>query len=162
MGEISFGTREPKVYCRRRLDDRRRHGRAPVWYLPPGNPNRRHSVAAARKMTLTPTVSGDDMTVQYPILQALPAPTPLDRVTIPLLLHREISTRAGGQTVYVDPAVELAYLRGLRDDGGLIDFQDGAMSTSSAQVIGVTFQPLERDRDGAHWQGTAVVTLKVL
>jgi hypothetical protein len=161
MGELSFGMREPKVYVEATAEATDGTVAHQVSFLPPVAQATDATRAFNWRMTLTPTVSGDDMTVQYPVFRALPAPEPIYRVSLPLLLHDEIYTRAGGQVVSVDPGVELAYLRGLLSSGKLIDFQDGDFS-ATAQVIGVDFQPLDRDERGDNWQGVALVTLKVL
>ena len=165
MGEVSFGTREPKQY----LDpvETAEDGTVSHTLTTPGGTDYVNSNVATTEpsvtweMTLTPTVSGNDMTVQYPILRALPAPAPLDEATIPLLLHRRVKDR-NGQDVMVDTDAELDFLRGLRTTGGLIDFQDGG-TLRSAQVTGVDwFASGERDHPGDQWDGMALVRMKVI
>lgn len=168
MGDVSFGTREPKQFFT--PEDTTSAGSAShtltVLTASGGTIYTDLDVATTEPsvtwlMTLTPTVSGDDMTVQYPILRALPAPAPLDEATIPLLLHRRVKDR-NGQDVLVDTDTELDFLRGLRTTGGLIDFQDGG-TLRSAQVTGVDwFASGERDRPGDQWDGMALVRMKVI
>lgn len=164
FGEVSFGTREPKAF----LDPVETAEDGTVSHrltTPDGSTFTDTNVTATEpsvewRMTLTPTTSGDDMTVKYPILRALPAPTPLEVATVPVLLHDVIQTRTN-QEISVDIEDQLSYLRGLRDDGELIDYQDGNRSVT-AQVIGVDWVVSERTLDGDTWMGTAVVRLKLL
>ena len=165
MGEVSFGTRENKVFLdpSETVEDGSINN---ILTTPDGTGYINTDVATAEptvtwEMQLGPTVAGDDMTLQYPILRALPAPSYVEQVTVPILLHSQIEPRAGGQLLYVDIEAELANLRSLRDAGTLIDYQDGGR-TVTAQVVGVDFIRSHRDELGDTWQGTALTRLKVL
>lgn len=163
MGDVTFSTRENKLFLDP-LDTTEDGTVTHTLTTPDGTTYPNANVATPEpsvswQMALNPTTSGEDMTVQYPILRALPAPSPIDETTVPLLLHRTIEDRQGAHTS-VDTQAERTYLEGLRD-GALIDFQDGAV-TKTAQVIGVAWQAAQRDLNGDQWDGTAVVKLKVL
>lgn len=163
MGEVSFGTRENKLF----LDPVEAASDGTVTHrltTPDGTHHTDTNVTTPEPtvtwlMTLTADTSTADMTLQYPILRALPAPTAIDQVSVPLLLHGRVTDRKG-QANYVDTDEQLTYLKGLRD-GALIDFQNGGAS-ETAQVIGVDWYASDRDLDGDQWEGTAVVRLKVL
>jgi hypothetical protein len=163
VGEISFGTREPKLF----LDpvDTPSGGTVSHTLTTPagvGYTNADVSTpepAVDWRITLTSSDVSADATVKYPILRALPQPAPIDIKTVPLLLHHRINTRHGALHE-VDTQAELAYLEGLRT-GGLVDYVNGGV-TASAQVVGVDWLASERSDDGEWWNGTAVVRLKVL
>ena len=163
VGEISFGTREPKLF----LDPVDTPDGGAVGHLlttPAGVGYTNADVstpepAVSWRITLGSTDVSTSMTVKYPILRALPQPAPIDIKTVPLLLHHRISTRHGALHE-VDTQAELAYLEGLRT-GGLVDYVNGGV-TASAQVVGVDWLASERSDDGEWWNGTAVVRLKVL
>lgn len=165
MGEVSFGTRENKVFLA--PSETVEGGSVTNILTTPGGTGYVNTNVATAEPTVTwemqlgPTVAGDDMTLQYPILRALPAPSYVEQVTVPILLHSQIEPRAGGQSLYVDIEAELANLRSLRDAGTLIDYQDGGR-TVTAQVVGVDFIRSHRDELGDTWQGTALTRLKVL
>lgn len=163
VGEVSFGMREPKLYLD--PDETATDGTVSHRFtLPDGssvdNANTPTAVPAVDwRMTLVPSVSGDDMTVQYPVLRALPQPAPVDVKQVPVLLHDRIECR-NGQIYELDVDAELALLEDLRT-AGLITYIDGGRSYT-AQVTGVNWQASERNADGDQWNGTALVTLKAI
>ena len=164
MGEVSFGTREPKLFLDPVETTSANMTVSHSLTTPDGTVVTNADVATAEPavtwtMTLFSTSVGTEQTAQYPILRALPAPSPIDIKTVPLLLHDRVEGR-NGQIRYVDTDAELSFLQGLRS-GGLVSFKNGGV-TSQAQVIGVDWLASERSGDGVQWNGTAVVRLKVL
>ena len=110
--------------------------------------------------TLTLTRGADpDACVTAVTIKALPAPESVDLVQVPLLLFDRPTSYKTGTAESRDTRDDMEYLRSKRNQ--IVELQEGD-ATFNAQVLGVDWiadRPSENDR---MYQGTALVTMKVL
>ena len=114
--------------------------------------------------SITPTLTltrgaDDDACVTAATIKALPAPEPIDLVTLPLLCFDRERVDEVGVDRGRDTRADRTYLQGKRNQ--IIDFQEGS-ATYTAQVLRVDWVADSPSESSELWQGTALVTLKVL
>jgi hypothetical protein len=80
-------------------------------------------------------------------------------ITVPLLLSDTVRTAAGSSRKQ-DPNTELAFLRGLRDRGQRVIYQEP--DAVSVTVEDIAWRPTTRTHDKTGWNGTCVVKLKTI
>jgi hypothetical protein len=77
---------------------------------------------------------------------------------LPLIFHEELVLPDGAQRSLV-PRDELNRMDALIADGALVTYQEGS-EAHSVFVEDYEFVPYNPTRDGTHWNGTCVVSLK--